>query len=204
MERVTQIALRPNDIVLDFFAGSGTTAQAIAKLNSEDDGNRRFILVSSTESTEDQPDKNICRDICAERVRRVQGGYTNAKGEPVAGLGGGFAYLRARRIPPHRLATRIEHAEVWNALELMHHLPLTPWRDQGFQGTSTPTTAMAYIADAAAASTTALKHWLAAREGRPTILYSWTPERLRALAPDADWAPIPESLRLRFGHRVQA
>jgi adenine-specific DNA-methyltransferase len=94
----------PKDaVILDFFAGSGTTAHAVAKLNAEDGGSRRFILVSSTEATEDAPDKNLCRDVCAERVRRVLGGYVNAKGENIDGLGGGFAYLRARRIPRHRL-----------------------------------------------------------------------------------------------------
>lgn len=201
VERVMRLMGDKEICVLDFFAGSGTTAHAVAKLNAEDGGNRRFILVSSTEATDDQPNKNICRDVCAERVRRVQGGYKNAKGEAVEGLGGGFAYLRARRIPPHRLATRIEHAEVWNALELMHALPLSPWSGTGFQGTSVTTGAMAYIADAGAESRQALMAWLQTQAGTRTTIYSWTPERLRALAPDADWAPIPESLRLRFGRQ---
>ncbi|MGN6519088.1 MAG: site-specific DNA-methyltransferase, partial [Dokdonella sp.] len=121
------VAFMPKDsIVLDFFAGSGTTAHAVAKLNTEDGGNRRFILVSNTEATEDQPDKNLCRDVCAERVRRVMRGYTNAKGEAVAGLGDNFAYLRARRVPRHRLERRLGHAEIWNALQLIHGLALQP------------------------------------------------------------------------------
>jgi hypothetical protein len=44
MERIMRIATKPGDIVLDFFAGSGTTAQAVLNLNKEDGGNRRFIL----------------------------------------------------------------------------------------------------------------------------------------------------------------
>lgn len=55
MERILRIASKPGDTVLDFFAGSGTFAQAVAKLNAEDGGNRKFILVSSTEATEDAP-----------------------------------------------------------------------------------------------------------------------------------------------------
>ena len=106
MERILRIASNPGDTILDFFAGSGTLAQAVAKLNAEDGGDRRFILVSSTEATVDQPDKNLCRDVCAERVRRVLGGYTNAKGEAVSGLGGGFAYLRARRGSPRSKCRR--------------------------------------------------------------------------------------------------
>ena len=70
-------------------------AHAVMKLNAEDGGNRRFILVSSTEATDSEPDKNLCRDVCAERVRRVMQGYTNKKDEAVAGLGGSFAYLRS-------------------------------------------------------------------------------------------------------------
>ncbi|WP_275450868.1 DNA methyltransferase, partial [Pseudomonas syringae] len=52
-------ATRPGDIVLDFFAGSGTTAQAVLALNAEDGGARRFILCSSTEATSKEPDKNL-------------------------------------------------------------------------------------------------------------------------------------------------
>jgi len=83
LELIRQGAPNKNDIILDFFAGSGTTAHAVMKLNAEDGGNRRFILVSSTEATDVEPDKNLCRDVCAERVRRVINGYTNKKGRPL-------------------------------------------------------------------------------------------------------------------------
>jgi adenine-specific DNA-methyltransferase len=61
----------PGELILDFFAGSSTTAQAVMELNGEDEGARRFIMVSSTEATTDEPDKNICRNITAERIRRL-------------------------------------------------------------------------------------------------------------------------------------
>ena len=51
-------------IVLDFFAGSGTTGHAVMKLNDEDGGNRRFILCTNNEN-------GICRDVTYERIRRV-------------------------------------------------------------------------------------------------------------------------------------
>jgi adenine-specific DNA-methyltransferase len=179
---------------LDFFAGSGTTAHAITKLNAEDGGERRFILVSSTEATDVEPDKNLCRDVCAERVRRVMGGYTNAKGESVEGLGGRFAYLRARRIAPHRLSVKLEHAEVWHALQLLHGRALSPWPDAGFAADG----ALAYLADFREAHVARLRGWL---EGvaAPVTIYCWSPERVRELAPDADWQPIPQALRARFG-----
>jgi len=82
-------ATRPGDIVLDFFAGSGTTAHAVLMLNAEDGGARRFILCSSTEATSKEPDKNLCRDICAKRVRRV---ITDFKEK--GALSEGFAYLQ--------------------------------------------------------------------------------------------------------------
>jgi adenine-specific DNA-methyltransferase len=202
IEYLLGFATNKNDIVLDFFAGSGTTAHAVAKLNAEDGGKRRFILVSSTEATDDQPDKNLCRDVCAERVRRVLGGYSNAKGEAVAGLGGGFAYLKARRVAPHRLSTRLHHAEIWSALQLLHDLPLAHWDGRGLAAAADAQSAIAYIARADAATEAAFAAWRAQHDGRTLTLYSWTPERVRAWAPEAQVSPIPESLRLRFGGRA--
>ncbi len=76
--------LGPNDIVIDSFAGSGTTAHAVLALNNEDGGNRRFILVEC----EDYADT-----ITAERVRRVIKGVPTAKNKQLReGLGGSFAY----------------------------------------------------------------------------------------------------------------
>ncbi len=86
IERIVQIATDPGDLVLDSFAGSGTTGHTILKLNrvAPEEEPRRFILV--------EMEPNIARDVTAERVRRVAEGYTNTKGERVEGLGGGFRY----------------------------------------------------------------------------------------------------------------
>lgn len=73
-----------DSIILDSFAGSGTTAHAVLDLNKEDGGNRKFILVEC----EDYADK-----ITAERVRRVIKGVPKAKEEKLKkGLGGSFTY----------------------------------------------------------------------------------------------------------------
>lgn len=77
-------ATSPGDLVLDSFAGSGTTGHAVLALNKQHSSNRHFILV--------EMEPKIAPDITAERVRRVAQGYKNAKGEKVEGLGGGFRY----------------------------------------------------------------------------------------------------------------
>ena len=78
IERVLQIASDKNSIILDSFAGSGTTAHAVLNLNKKDGGNRKFILVEM----EDYADS-----ITAERVRRVMNGYADTEG-----TGGSFDF----------------------------------------------------------------------------------------------------------------
>ncbi len=86
IERILQISTNPGDLILDSFAGSGTTGHAVLKLNqtTSDKEPRRFILV--------EIEPKIASEVTAERVRRVAQGYTNAKGEQVEGLGGGFRF----------------------------------------------------------------------------------------------------------------
>jgi adenine-specific DNA-methyltransferase len=105
MKGLLRQATRRNDIVLDFFAGSGSTGHAVIELNAEDDGNRRFILCSSTEATKKEPDINVCRDICAERIRRVINGYSNVTTAPDAiKKETDFAYLITQKIAAADLA----------------------------------------------------------------------------------------------------
>ncbi|MDE0153873.1 MAG: site-specific DNA-methyltransferase [Gammaproteobacteria bacterium] len=84
IKRIIRLCPHDNPIVLDSFAGSGTTAQAVLELNKEDEGLRKFILVEC----EDYANK-----ITAERIRRVIKGIKNTKdGNLQQGLGGGFTY----------------------------------------------------------------------------------------------------------------
>lgn len=82
IQYLISIINNPNALVLDSFAGSGTTAHAVLNLNKEDGGNRKFILVEM----EDYAD-----DITAERVKRVINGYGEDK-KAVEGTGGNFSY----------------------------------------------------------------------------------------------------------------
>ena len=79
ISRILQISSLEYSIILDFFAGSGTTLHATMQLNAEDGGHRQCILVTNNEN-------NICEEVTYERNRRVIQGYTNAKGEEVVGL----------------------------------------------------------------------------------------------------------------------
>lgn len=64
IRHLLETATTSNDYVLDFFAGSGTTGEAVMQLNAEDGGNRKFILCTNNEN-------NICRDVTYERIKRV-------------------------------------------------------------------------------------------------------------------------------------
>ncbi|HOW02536.1 MAG TPA: site-specific DNA-methyltransferase [Caldisericia bacterium] len=78
MSYLIKIALNTNDIILDFFAGSGTTGHAVWDLNKEDGGNRKFILVQLDEEVKDEEIKKefpAVADICIERLSRVSEKY---------------------------------------------------------------------------------------------------------------------------------
>lgn len=78
IQRILQIATAPDSIILDSFAGSGTTAHAVLNLNKRDGGNRKFILIEMEDYAE---------TITAERVKRVINGYADKPG-----TGGSFSY----------------------------------------------------------------------------------------------------------------
>ncbi len=75
IEKILRLSTEKNSLVLDAFAGSGTTAHAVINLNAADGGNRKFILIE---------DKEYCKTITAERVKRVGGSFNFFKmGEPI-------------------------------------------------------------------------------------------------------------------------
>jgi adenine-specific DNA-methyltransferase len=82
IEYLIQFVDKKDAIILDSFAGSGTTAHAVLDLNKQDGGNRKFILVEMMD---------YANTITAERVKRVIDGYGEGS-KAVAGLGGDFSY----------------------------------------------------------------------------------------------------------------
>jgi DNA modification methylase len=124
------------DIILDSFAGSGTTGHAVLKLNHEDRGNRKFILV--------EMDNEICRQRTSKRLANVIAGYTTGSKETtlVPGLGGGFRFCELGE-PLFDADGSINKAVTFK--ELAHHIffiatgePLPPATDFStpFLGTS--------------------------------------------------------------------
>ena len=85
------ISTNKDSIIMDSFSGSGSTAHAVLQLNSEDNGNRKFILI--------EMDKDIAKNVTSERVRKVANGYKSFKGKEIEGLGGSFQYFRLSEDP---------------------------------------------------------------------------------------------------------
>ena len=70
IKRLIYHVTNKNDLILDFFSGSGTTAHACCKLNSEDNGNRHYIMVQVEENTDNEHFKTFC-ELGKERIRRA-------------------------------------------------------------------------------------------------------------------------------------
>jgi len=84
LKRILDIAADSTSLILDSFAGSGTTGHAVLAANAADGGARRFILV--------EMEPEIATNVTAQRLSKAITGYTDPKGKEVAGLGGGFRY----------------------------------------------------------------------------------------------------------------
>lgn len=173
----------PGDVVLDFFAGSATTAQAVMELNAEDGGDRRFIMVSSTEATADEPEKNLCREVTAERIRRLNaadGKYTDLAAE--------FAYLRTKEIDFEDLDYDLTPGQAWSALELLHGLPLTAYdASLGWNGHDGNDTVLVLV-DAPDGN---LSEWVRSRAGKNIFVYAWAPGQVEAVLAGTNIEVLP-------------
>lgn len=125
MKKIIQIWCRPDGIVLDPFAGSGTTGHAVLDLNVEVGATRRFLLVEQGNS---EKGDHYAKSLTADRLRRVvSGDWASGKRDP---LGGGFRFVELKR-------ERID-AEAVNALarEEMIDLLLTTYWDRAEKASS--------------------------------------------------------------------
>lgn len=97
LERILRMSESKEDMILDFFSGSASTADAVMRLNAKDGGKRKFIMVQLPEKTDEKSEaykagyKNIC-EIGKERIRRAAGKI--AEENPEAEFDGGFRVLK--------------------------------------------------------------------------------------------------------------
>ena len=204
-------ATDPNEghVVMDFFAGSGTTGHSVMALNDEDGGDRRFVLVTSTEATSQEPQKNICKDQAGRRLKSAIEGYTTrgAKGKTiqVEGLGGEFAYLRCKRLAMESLHLEIQHDQVWYALQMIHRQGVMTFDSaRATQVMETEDARMVYLTIADPAALVRLRVLVVATP-KPTVIYAWEAGLVTLAIPDdlehVEVRKIPAYLVERFGRR---
>ncbi|WP_232700235.1 site-specific DNA-methyltransferase [Brevibacillus daliensis] len=191
-----------DEIILDFFAGSGTTGHAVLDLNSEDGGNRRFILVSSTEATTKNPNKNVCKDVTFKRLKAAIEGYSwrDARGtHEVEGLFGTFAYMKTKRIPVESIHLNISHEQVWYGLQLFHQVGITPYRtDKEVQRVIINQTEVIYVPNL---NQNVINELKLLQNEYYLVIYSWQPGLLQQQVSfkNALIERIPEFLIEQFG-----
>lgn len=93
IDKLLRLSTNENSLILDFFAGSGTTGQAVLELNKEDEGNRQFILCTNNENNNGNRYR-IATDICYPRIEKVIKGYKDLKNVKVEGTGGNLKYFK--------------------------------------------------------------------------------------------------------------
>lgn len=129
IERILQIAGDKDTLVLDSFAGSGTTAHAVLNMNKQDGGNRKFILIEMMD---------YASSITAERVKRVIDGYGEGKNS-VEGIGGNFSFFELGEplLIDGNLNNKVDTAKIREYVWYMEtKKPLTENGDDYYLGTS--------------------------------------------------------------------
>ncbi len=190
-------------IVLDFYAGSGTAGHAVMDCNS-DGGDRTYIMVSSTEATESEPDKNVCRNITQKRLKAAIEGYsyrTKTGVVSVDGLGGNFAYLKTKRIPFTYLHLDIQHDQIWYALQLIHAQEISPFADdKPYQYLEFNKGAVIYLPELNSKSKQIILEY-ANTTLKSTMIYTWQPGVLaqEIFSEHICIEKIPDYLMDRFG-----
>lgn len=185
-------ATRPDAVVMDFFAGSATTAEAVLRLNAEDGGNRRFIMVSKTEATDQDPGRNVCRDVAAVRIGKVIDDLSRNQD----GVFASFAYLRCRSMRFNDLDYDLDDPAIWTFAQLSHDLPLTPFDpSRAVQVAHGPEGLVAYCDSP---DQDAITELAGLARNRRIDVYTWMPGKVRDAIPSADVHGLPEAMLQGF------
>jgi adenine-specific DNA-methyltransferase len=160
----------PEGIFLDFFAGSGTTGEAIMDLNRLDGGRRRFILASSMEATTENREKNICRDVTQKRIAGYIANHA---------LETGVLYARTRLIPPDSVPEGIDHDGVWTALQQLHDCPVASRAAAATLSRAQSAGFLLCYLERTDSDVLGEVRQLLQAEAQPILLYSWRPAVIR-------------------------
>jgi adenine-specific DNA-methyltransferase len=173
-------------IALDFFAGTGTTAEAVARQNEADGGTRTWVMVSSTEATEDDPDKNICRDACAARLRRFYEGDG-----AIPGPRNGFTYARLRRVRIGDVDEQLRPEEAWRWVQSVHRIPPKKYDEGSLVQQADIDELTVLFVDRATPE--AIEEAASRLNGKAAFVYSWTPGRFAnaLVGKNAEVRPVP-------------
>lgn len=110
---ILYLSSKKDSIILDFFAGSGTTGHAVLELNKQDGGNRKFILCTNNEN-------GICENVTYPRLQKVIEGYQkNGNGERVEGLGGNLRYFKTALLPKSKSPKQLKAQLTRECLEML-------------------------------------------------------------------------------------
>lgn len=176
-----------DDMVLDFFAGSGSTGHAVMKLNQEDGGNRRFVLVSHPEATDVQPNRNLCRDVLRERIGRAAKAM---KVDPAC------AYLRVAQIGISDVLYDLDDQQAFTFACLCEDVP-PPNASPSKDGTII-SAAGKKLVYARRATKTLLAKLSKIPPSQAVTVYTWTPASFDGLPSHIRVAHIGQEIEHRF------
>jgi len=113
IKKLLEISSNSSSIILDFFAGSGTTGHAVLEVNKQDGGNRQFILCNNNEN-------KICENVTFQRIKRVIEGYTHcSNNKSVEGVKCNLQYLKTDFIKLEKSADSLKQKIVDASTEIL-------------------------------------------------------------------------------------
>ncbi len=176
-----------NDLVLDFFAGSGSTGHAVMKLNQEDGGNRRFVLVSHPEATDVQPTRNLCRDVLRERIKRAA---------RLMDVDPACAYLRVSQINISDVLYELDDQQAFTFACLCEDI--SPSAAHPVSDGIIISTSNKNIVYARRATKNLLTKISKIPSSQSVIVYTWTPASFEGLSTNVRVAHIGQEIEQRF------